>query len=124
MKTKLKNFLRLGIVSLIVANALALTTVLPVSAHTACYQDSDGTSHCDLIAQYVNPAINLLSVSFGIIAVISLIFGSINYTTSEGDPQKASKAKQRIANTLFATVAYMFLYAFLQFLVPGGIFHT
>ncbi len=78
---------------------------------------------CDLIGKYLNPVINLLSVSFGLIAVISLILGSINYTTSEGDPQKSSKAKQRIFNTILAVVAYLFLYSFLQFLVPGGLFN-
>lgn len=77
---------------------------------------------CDLIDRYINPAINLLSVSFGLIATISLILGGINYATSEGDPTKASKAKHRIANTIFAVVAYLFLYSFLQFLVPGGFF--
>jgi hypothetical protein len=78
---------------------------------------------CDLIKKYVNPTMNLLTVAFGLIAVISLIIGSINYTTSEGDPQKASKAKQRIFNTVVAVAAYMFLYGFLQFLIPGGVFN-
>ncbi len=78
---------------------------------------------CDFIGKYINPAINTLTVLFGLLAAISIILGGINYATSEGDPQKASKAKRRIANTIIAIVAYMFLYAFLQFIVPGGIFN-
>lgn len=78
---------------------------------------------CDLIQKYVNPFINLLSISFGLLAVISLILGGIQYSTSEGDPQKVSKAKSRIINTIVAIVAYFFLYAFLQFLIPGGLFN-
>jgi hypothetical protein len=77
---------------------------------------------CDLVKKYVNPGINLLSIIFGLIAVISIILGGINYATSEDDPQKVSRAKDRIAKTVFAVVAYFFLYAFLQFLIPGGIF--
>ena len=79
--------------------------------------------NCDLIQKYVNPTMNLLTVAFGLLAVISLIFGSINYTTSEGDPQKASAAKRRIFNVVIAVVAYLFLYSFLQFLIPGGVFN-
>lgn len=78
---------------------------------------------CDLVARYVNPTINVLSASFGLIAVISIIMGAIQYSASEGDPQKAGAAKSRITNTILAVLAYLFLYAFLQFLVPGGIFN-
>ena len=85
--------------------------------------DCSSKNGCDLIAKYVNPGINLLSVMFGLIAVISLIAAGIQYSSSAGDSQKVTQAKNRIANTLFAIVAYFFLYAFLQFLIPGGIFN-
>jgi hypothetical protein len=80
------------------------------------------SNNCNLVQEYVVPTINLLSAAFGLIAVISLLLGAINYITSEGDPQKVSRAKVRIRNTIFAVVAFMFLYAFLNFLIPGGIF--
>jgi hypothetical protein len=84
---------------------------------------SNSNSNCNLIQEYVVPTINLLGATFGLIAVISLILGGINYTTSEGDPQKVSRAKIRIRNTIFAIVAFLFLYAFLNFLIPGGAIH-
>jgi hypothetical protein len=77
---------------------------------------------CDLVENYINPLINLLSVIFGLVAVASLIMGGIQYTASEGDPQKISKAKNRLTNTVIAILAYSVLYGFLQFLVPGGLF--
>ena len=80
-------------------------------------------SSCDLIAKYINPAIDLFSLSFGLIAVISIIFGGIQYSASQGDPQKTAAAKSRISNTMLAIFIYLFLYSFLQFLIPGGIFH-
>jgi hypothetical protein len=80
-------------------------------------------SNCDIVGKYVNPTINLLSLCFGIIAVISIIMGGIQYAGSVGDPQKVSLAKRRIYNTVIAIVCYIFLYSFLQFLVPGGIFN-
>lgn len=87
------------------------------------YAAACDSSHCDLIKTYVNPLINLLSAMFGLIAVASIIMGGIQYAASEGDPQKAAQAKSRIYNTLIAIFAYLFLYAFLQFLVPGGFLH-
>lgn len=80
-------------------------------------------NNCDLIAKYVNPAIDLFSLCFGLIAVISLIAGGIQYSASQGDPQKTAMAKSRITNTILAIFAYLFLWTFLQFLVPGGAFH-
>ncbi|MGH7241496.1 MAG: hypothetical protein ACREGB_04330, partial [Candidatus Saccharimonadales bacterium] len=65
---------------------------------------------------------NLLSILVGVIAVASIIMGGINYSTSGGDPQKAAKAKARITNTILALVIYGFLYGFLQFVIPGGLF--
>lgn len=78
---------------------------------------------CDLIKKYVNPVINLLSLCFGVIAAASLITGGIQYSASAGDSQKVTNAKKRIFNTLLAVVAYIFMYSFLQFLVPGGVFN-
>lgn len=81
------------------------------------------SNNCDFIAKYINPAIDLFSLSFGLIAVISLIVGGIQYSSSQGDPQKTGAAKNRISNTVLAIFAYMFLFVFLQFLIPGGAFH-
>lgn len=78
---------------------------------------------CDLVKKYITPTITVLAAIFGTVAAISIILGGINFTTSEGDPQKAARAKSRITNTIIATVAFLFLYAFLQFLIPGGIFN-
>jgi hypothetical protein len=83
---------------------------------------SDGSSNCDLIKLYVNPLIRVLTITVGLVIAASLIMGGIQYTTSSGDPQKTGAAKTRIQNTLMAFFLYAFMYAFLNFLVPGGIF--
>jgi hypothetical protein len=80
------------------------------------------SSHCDLIAEYLNPFIKALSGIVGLVVVISLIYGGIQYSASEGDPQKAAQAKSRITKTVFAFIVFIFLFALLQFLVPGGVF--
>lgn len=81
-------------------------------------------SNCNLIAKYINPLITLLSALVGLVVTISIVIGGIQYSSSAGDPQAATAAKNRIRNAIIALVAFIFLYAFLQFLVPGGIFRT
>lgn len=151
MTKHFKKSLRIGLLSLIVAVSLTIgigaptasaagpvfvpggpvgggppiDTGAPAPSAGPCFHDTNvdvKKSQCDLVAKYLNPAINLFSVSFGLIAIISIIMGSINYAMSEGDPQKASQAKRRITNTIFAVIAYIFLFAFIQFLIPGGAF--
>lgn len=78
---------------------------------------------CDLIGKYINPTIDIMTAVFGLIAVISLIVGGIQYSASAGDPQKVTAAKKRIFMTITALVAYAFLYGFVQFLIPGGLFN-
>ncbi len=95
----------------------------PPGQPSCCGQDSSFDSSCDLVNLYINPAIDVFSGLFGLIAVISLILGGIQYSASAGDPQKAGQAKDRISKTIFAIFAYFFLYAFLQFIVPGGAFN-
>lgn len=81
------------------------------------------SGNCNAITGYINGAISLLSALVGVVAVISVITGGIQYSTSAGDPQKAAKAKGRIMNAIIALVAFGLLYGFLQFIIPGGLFN-
>jgi hypothetical protein len=92
---------------------------------TACSDSAIKCSrgNCDLVATYVDPFIKVLSGLVGLVVIISLIVGGVQYSASEGDPQKAAQAKSRITKTVFAFIVFIFLFALLQFLVPGGIFN-
>lgn len=74
------------------------------------------------IVGYVRLAINVLSAGVGVLAVIMLIIGGIQYSSAGGDPQKVKAAKNRITNVIIGLIAYFFLFAFLQWVVPGGFF--
>lgn len=85
----------------------------------------DNTDSCPnekcIINKYLNPLIALLSAMAGLLVVIGIIVGGIQYSTSAGDPQKAAAGRGKIIKSLIGLVSYLFLYAFLQFIVPGGI---
>ena len=78
-------------------------------------------SDCDLIVKYIDPFIDFLSALVGVAVVISIIIGGIQYSSSGGDPGKASAAKERIRNAIVALLVYLFLFSILNFLIPGGL---
>lgn len=74
------------------------------------------------IVGWIQAGINLLTALAGIAITGAVIVGGIQYSTSGGNPQAAGAAKKRITNAMLAMLALVFLYTFLQWLVPGGIF--
>lgn len=83
---------------------------------------TDPDKEC-LFAKYINPAIQLMSAVIGIVIVVGIILGAIEYITSAGDPQKAANGKKRITEALIGLAAFILLYTFLQFIIPGGLAH-
>ena len=71
----------------------------------------------------INLALNILTGMIGLLAVIGIILSGIQYTTSAGDVAKTTKAKRRIFEIVLGVIAYLVLYAILQFLIPGGFAH-
>ncbi len=98
-------------------NDLPTSSDPAISTNVVC----DGGGECNLIKKFIDPTIKVLSALVGVVAVIAIILGAIQVMTSEGDPQKAASGKNHVRNALIGLVAYVFLFALLQFLVPGGI---
>lgn len=78
---------------------------------------------------YANPiydvlfaAIRFLTAGVGIVIVAVVIVAGIQYITASGEPPKQAAAKMRIINALLALLLFMFTFAIIQFLVPGGLF--
>lgn len=67
-------------------------------------------------------AINILTAGVGVAAVAGIIYGSIMYATASGNPEQVKKAIEIIRNTVIGLVMYALMYAFLNYLIPGGIF--
>ncbi len=76
------------------------------------------------ITRFLITVVNFLSALVGIIVIAVIIIAGIQYTTSGGNPQQAAQAKKRIINAVTALVAFFFLFAILQWLIPGGIFKS
>ncbi len=90
---------------------------------TCCPNGSQSTPMACLFAKYINPFINVLSGAVGLVVVVAVIIGGIEYSSSSGDPQRLASGRRHITNALLGLLAYILLYAFLQFLMPGGFLH-
>lgn len=82
-----------------------------------CSTESD-----NVVLAYLVGIINFLALGVGIVATCMIIVGGIEYIIAGGVPQKLEKAKSLITNALIALVTFIFMYAILQWLIPGGLF--
>lgn len=58
---------------------------------------------------------NLLRIA-GLLAVIFIIYGSVQYITSQGSPDQTSKAQSTIINSLIGLVVAIIAIAFVSFI--------
>lgn len=85
-----------------------------------CPDNLKSSGGCDLVARYLNPLILVATIVVGLIVAIAIVTGGIQYATARDNPQAISAAKTRIAGALVGFLAYSLLWAFLQWIVPGG----
>lgn len=132
-KLKIKNITHLFMTVSIALSALFSVGVVPVMqqayAAPATYTTSsnqectDATlkpdDHCKIL-KYLVDFVNVLSAAVGVIVVIMIAVGGLQYSASRDNPQATAAAKQKIINALIGLLAYLFVYAFLQYIIPGG----
>lgn len=74
------------------------------------------------IIRDIQDLVNFLSAGVGLVVVAMIIMGGIQYSAAGDNSQKVTDAKKRITNALLALLAFIFLFSFVQWLIPGGIF--
>ncbi len=93
---------------------------IPTSINFGTFCGKPGTTPVTAIILWV---IDFLSIGVGVAVVIGIIFGGITYTMSDGEPAKAKQGKDIITNAIIGLFLFIFLFAAVQFLVPGGVFN-
>lgn len=73
------------------------------------------------IIRRLNEIIKVLSGLVGVLVIGMIIVGGIQYAIAGDNAAGVTAAKHRIINALIALVVYIFMVAFLQWLIPGGI---
>lgn len=77
--------------------------------------------NCEVMG-YIQLITRGLTALVGVIVVMMIVIGGIQYSSAGSNPQAVAAAKKRISNALLALTAYIFASAFLQWLIPGGVF--
>lgn len=114
----------LGACSIGVVGTLATPSVVFAGNQNSvalCGPNTSGDCQ-NFVDKYLNPAVSLLTVIVGVIAAISIVVAGIQYASAGSDPGKVQKAKERIGQTLLGLLAYILLFSFLNYLIPGGLF--
>lgn len=89
-------------------------------------QNATGQKKCladNPIVKDLNIFVEFLSGAVGVVVVAMIIVGGIQYSMAGANPTALTAAKQRITNALIALVAFVLIFTFLQWLIPGGIFN-
>lgn len=83
-----------------------------------CVTDSNGSAIFDVL----NIALQILTYGVGIVGTIGIVIAGIQYMTAKDNASQMANAKTRLIAIAIGLAAYAMIWAFLQWLLPGGIF--
>jgi hypothetical protein len=66
--------------------------------------------------------LQFLAAGVGLAVAGGIIFGGYMYITARANSGQIEKAKTTIINSIIGLLLFIFMYAILQFLIPGGVF--
>lgn len=78
----------------------------------------------DPISGYLSGIINFLAGGVVVVVTAMIVMGGFQYIWAHGSPDLIQKAKKQITNAVIALLTFIFIYAFLQWLIPGGLFNA
>ena len=73
------------------------------------------------IEDILNMVLVVVTTGVGIAAVGSIVFAGVLYITARDNAAQVSKAKTMITNTIIGIIAYILMWAFLEWIISGGI---
>jgi len=91
------------------------------AARVDCKVEPTTADNCGII-KYILIFTDTLAAAAGIVIVIMIVAGGIQYSASRDNPQAVAAARGKIINAVMALVFFVFAFAFLQWLIPGGLF--
>jgi hypothetical protein len=74
------------------------------------------------IFDFLFTALRFATVGIGVVMIGSMIVVGLQYTYARGDPNTTAQAKTHLFYIVVALLIYIFAFAILSYLVPGGIF--
>ncbi len=90
------------------------------TATDKCESETLNQENCGIVKIIVQ-FIQVLSALVGVVVVVMIAYGGVQYALARDNPQAVSAAKQKIINAILALVFYLMIFGFLQWVVPGGV---
>lgn len=117
----------LGVSSAYAEGSIKNVAALGLPAETKEYScpDTMNEKEClknNPIVKWVQFFTNLFAAIVGVGAVIMVIIAGMQYSAARDNAQSIQSAKAKLMNVLIGLVTFVFLYSFLQWLIPGGAF--
>lgn len=78
------------------------------------------TGDGDGIYEILGIVLNVLTYGVGAAGVLGIVICGVQYMTAAGNEAQMTKAKNRIIEVVIGLVGYGVLWAFLQWVIPGG----
>ena len=72
----------------------------------------------------IGSVLEILTYGVGILGVLGLVLVGTKYLTAGGNEEQTQKAKRRLLEIVIGLVAYVILWAIVNWLMPGGNFNT
>ena len=124
---KIKNIICLAMATLAIAvTGLAATTMAPAYATTANEQAQNGVNSINpegtstkSLPEMIKIILTAVFTVIGMVAVVMIIIGGVNYATSQGDPAKATKAKNTIMYAVIGLVITLLAIAIVNFVLSS-----
>jgi hypothetical protein len=129
------------LISLVTAAAVAFIVAVPAQAisQAECQKDESkqwvtiavNGQHClpkgtglnnNIVFVLLKSVLQFLAGGVGLAVAGGIIFGGYLYITARANASQVEKAKTVIINSIIGLLLFIFMYAILQFLIPGGIF--
>ena len=106
--------------------ALAVSPLGNGCSNPSKYPQTAAGQHACLAANplvtKIQDVVNFLSAGVAVVIAGSIIVAGIQYTMAGNQPQVLAAARNRIINAVIALFAFLLTFAFLQWIIPGGIF--
>lgn len=89
---------------------------------TTILQCNGGDSNENPIIRTFMEIFDFFAVGIGILVVIGIIIGGIKYVTANGNTSQAEQGITTIVNAVIGLLLFIFMFALVNWLVPGGLF--
>ena len=127
----MRNTLKKIVVMTVVAIFAMVFCASPVMAASGCPDGCVPTSilgengcSCDsgngeAIWDILKLVVRIMTTGIGILAILGVIIVGIQYLTAGANEEQVRKSKRRLSEIVIGVIAYVLIYALLDFLIPN-----